>query len=220
MFLVFLTSGCPDPQGLECNVQHPRHPWHLICLQGCGGLWPRPLQSGAWRRQRGTLPLPALWWRHPVLPGQAACHTLPSYPGHRAGQHQPFWAGHPAVPPRDHGTCGPPCWWAEGQVLWFGLQPEWDHGQIRRAVGSNCLRGRRFVGGREVGWWGGGRAEGDEIHLYAEEGFRERKNFRSISSSSTFALPSWRFLFRLKEKQRPPSLVTSQKERKKLPKSS
>lgn len=76
------------------------------------------------------------------------------------------------------------------------------------------MKGKRFAGGKGAGWGGGGQAEGDETHLYAEEGFRERENFRGISSSSTFALLSWRFHLRLKEKQRPPSVVSShEKER-------
>lgn len=74
---------------------------------------------------------------------------------------------------------------------------------------------------RERGGLGGGGQQRRMKHLFAEEGFRERENFRGISSSSsTFALLSWRFLLRLKEKQRPSALVTSQKKRKKLPKSS
>lgn len=139
-FSVFVSSGSPDSKGLECDVQHPGHPRHLGCLQGCGRLRPWPLQPGAGWRQRGTLQLPAVRRWGPVLPGEAARHPLPPHPGYRAGQHQPFRAGHPAVPPCGHSTCGPPGWWAEGQVLRPGLQPERDHGQVGRAAWSDSLK--------------------------------------------------------------------------------
>lgn len=198
-YFVCLFPGSPDPKGMECDVQHSRHPRHLSCLQRCGCLRPWPLQSRARRRQRGTLPLSPLRRWCPVLPGQAACHPLPSHPCNRAGQHQPFWAGNPAVPPRGHGTRGPPCRWAEGQVLRLGLQPEWDHGQVGRAARGNCLKGRWVRGG--------------EWSLEGEDWRKERKNFRVIFSSLPFALPSWRFLFRLKEKQKSSSLVTTDDDR-------
>lgn len=35
-----------------------------------------------------------------------------------------------------------------------------------------------------------------------EDGRKERRNFTVIFSSPPFVLPSWRFLFRLKEKQK------------------
>lgn len=191
--------GCPDSKRLECDVQHSGHPRHLSCLQGCGRLRPWPLQPGARRRQRRTFPLPALRRWSPVLPGQAARHPFPSHPRYRAGQHQPFRAGHSAVPSRGHGTRGPPCRWAQGQVLRLGLQPERDHGQVGRAAGSDCLKG---VESWRVGGW-----VIEEV-LLGEDWRKERKSYFFFS---TFALPSWRFLFRLKEK--PSSLVTTDDDR-------
>lgn len=40
-----------------------------------------------------------------------------------------------------------------------------------------------------------------------------KKEFQSYFFFSTFVLPSWRFLFRLKEKQKSPSLVTADDDR-------
>lgn len=60
-------TGLPDPQRLECNVQHPGHPWDRSGLPEPGAVWPRSVRSRPGGESVGSVQLRAVRWRRAKL---------------------------------------------------------------------------------------------------------------------------------------------------------
>lgn len=87
-------SGLPDPQRLECDVQHQRHPRDSCSLPESGAVWPGAVRSGPGGESVDSVQLRAIWRRRTELRGERTGADHPKDSGRGSDRDVQMDSGH------------------------------------------------------------------------------------------------------------------------------